>query len=412
MVAAGLAEVISKISGRALGYSVYVHWPYCNKICSYCNFNKYRQPETTDDESLRRSLVKEVTTLLEHAHFPPVTSVYFGGGTPSLAPPTTIYGVLEAIRGVAGLLSDTEVTLEVNPTMDVLDKLAEFRDAGINRLSVGVQSLDNHMLSHIMGRDHTGSHARHVMERARLLFPRRVSSDLMFGLPEQTTSDWHHQLSSILATTDGHASLYQLTIERGTPLATELDKGVWLKPSDDTIAEMYEMAIVFLQERGFFRYEISNFAQANCQSVHNINYWLGGSYIGVGPGAHSRYHDPACNAWRRTINALTPHQWMHQVLSGGSGVKDRRFVEQRERFEEVVMTSLRTSYGLHKEVCEKFDIEWSTFVSLLQTDCGDLFSNNLLQVDSHHLVATDKGLNVIDSILVNILVCLDKLIEE
>ncbi|NWQ84159.1 RSAD1 protein, partial [Columbina picui] len=260
-------------------------WPYCRKHCSYCNFNKYVVP-AVDEAAVRACLVQEARTLLRLSQVQSVTSVFFGGGTPSLASPGTIAAVLEAVAGAAHLPAGAEVTLEANPTSASPARLAGFRAAGINRLSIGVQvrvalpgptpllvvpcvptaillppqSLDDTELQ-LLGREHTAAEAREAVEAARGLFPGRPSIDLLFGLPGQSQDTWAQGLAAALGLCDDHISLYQLTLERGTALAAQVSGGTLPAPPQDLLADMYQTARAMLVAAGFRHYEVSNFAR-------------------------------------------------------------------------------------------------------------------------------------------------------
>ncbi|XP_054077458.1 radical S-adenosyl methionine domain-containing protein 1, mitochondrial isoform X2 [Rissa tridactyla] len=305
--------------------AVYVHWPYCRKRCSYCNFNKYVVP-AVDEAAMRACLVREARTLLRLSQVQSVTSVFFGGGTPSLASPCTVAAVLEAIAGTAHLPAGAEVTLEANPSSASPPRLDGFRAAGINRLSIGVQSLDDAELQ-LLGREHTAAEARGAVEVARGLFPGRTSIDLIFGLPGQSQSAWARGLEAALGLCDDHVSLYQLTLERGTALAAQVSGGNLPAPPQDLLADMYQTACTMLVAAGFRHYEVSNFARKGALSTHNLSYWRAEQYIGVGPGAHGRFvpwGEGGCSREAR-VQTLEPDAWMREAGGGaGPGAAHRR----------------------------------------------------------------------------------------
>ncbi|XP_064007794.1 radical S-adenosyl methionine domain-containing protein 1, mitochondrial [Pogoniulus pusillus] len=262
--------------------ALYVHWPYCRKRCSYCSFNKYVVP-AVDEAAMGTCLVREARTLLRLSQVQSVSSVFFGGGTPSLASPRTIAAVLEAVAGAAHLPAGTEVTLEANPSSAGTQRLADFKAAGVNRLSIGIQSLNDAELR-LLGREHTAAEARGTIEVARRLFPGRTSLDLIFGLPRQSREAWAQGLEAALGLCDDHISLYQLTLERGTLLAAQVWGGALPAPPQDLLADMYLTAHAVLVAAGFRHYEVSNFARKGALSTHNLSYWRAEQYIGVGPG--------------------------------------------------------------------------------------------------------------------------------
>ncbi|XP_067285161.1 radical S-adenosyl methionine domain-containing protein 1, mitochondrial isoform X1 [Pseudorasbora parva] len=265
--------------------SLYVHWPYCLKRCSYCNFNKYIPRSQNHAVLMTECLQKETQTLLQLSQVSRISSVFFGGGTPSLAHPSTIAAVLETVSKNAHLSDDAEVTLEVNPTPAGKASLNDFMLAGVTRFSIGIQSLnDDHL--RILGRDHNSQHALQTVSEARMLCPGRVSVDVMFALPGQSVKSWESELEKLLPVCDDHISLYQLTLERGTQLFKQVERGELSVPGEDATADMYKSARRVLEKAGFCQYEVSNFAKNSTVSEHNIGYWKGHQYIGVGPALH------------------------------------------------------------------------------------------------------------------------------
>lgn len=393
--------------GMPFGYGVYVHWPYCTELCSYCNFNKYRQPSYIDHSKLLDSYVTELQHLLQLADYPTVTSVYFGGGTPSLAPPTTVEAILDCIRSSVGLSSHkVEVSLEINPRLDVIEKLNQFEEIGVNRLSVGIQSLNDDRLI-TMRRDHTASHALEVLNRACSLMPAgKTNVDLMFGLPGQELDEWVDHLTQISIHPIGHVSLYQLTLESSTPLAKAVRRREISLPPKSIVTDMYFSASEILERQGLCQYEVSNYATNGCMSNHNLNYWLGGNYIGIGPGAHSRYQSPQSSNWICSINALTPQQWINAVSKEGHSMKAIKEITPMERFEEILVTSMRTRYGLSQTHCESFDLDFHQLLKSFQLHCPALFTTNLLHSTDSSLTATAKGLAVMDTLITDLYIAM------
>ncbi|XP_063266185.1 radical S-adenosyl methionine domain-containing protein 1, mitochondrial isoform X2 [Prinia subflava] len=329
--------------------ALYVHWPYCRKRCSYCNFNTYVVP-AADEAALRACLLREAQTLLRLGRVHSVTSVFFGGGTPSLASPATVAAVLEAVAGAAHLPAGAEVTLEANPSSTSTSRLAGFRAAGVNRLSIGVQSLDDAELR-MLGREHTAAEARKAVEAARELFPGRTSIDLLFGLPGQSREAWAQRLEAALRLCDDHISLYQLTLERGTALAAQVRAGALPAPCQDLLADMYHTARTVLVAAGFRHYEVSNFARKGALSTHNLSYWQAEQYIGVGPGAHGRFvprGEGGCSREAR-VQTLEPVAWMREVQRQGHGTRSWVVLSQLEQLEELLALGLRTDEGVTHE---------------------------------------------------------------
>ncbi len=406
-----MEKMLANLISKPAGYSVYVHWPYCLKICSYCNFNKYRLPlsKVDDNEKLRHSFIKQLSRLLHKSQFPIVTSVYFGGGTPSLAPPNTISSILNTIRREVGLAKGAEITLEVNPTEDVIDKMAVFKEVGVNRVSIGVQSLNDGLLEDILYRSHNASNARHVVcEASRLFGGGAVNVDVMFGLPGQTDGDTVNDVNELLQICPGigHFSLYQLTLERGTEMFKYVKNKKWILPSENDVTHCYEELISELNKHKFVQYEISNFAREGFESAHNQNYWLGGNYIGIGPGAHSCYRDPlVASKWWKTVNCLTPAKWMKELEIDASGILSEKSVSDWERFEEVFCSCLRTNVGFTKQTCSLFGIEFKDIVNIFNSEVNRFVVDGYVTVNETSIKASrDKGRMVLDTILPYILV--------
>ncbi|XP_008151914.2 radical S-adenosyl methionine domain-containing protein 1, mitochondrial [Eptesicus fuscus] len=384
--------------------ALYVHWPYCEKRCSYCNFNKYI-PRGVDEAAMRSCLVTEAQTLLRLSGVQRVESVFFGGGTPSLASPHTVAAVLEAVAQTAHLPADSEVTLEVNPTSAPASRLAAFGAAGVNRLSIGLQSLDDTELQ-LLGRTHSASDALRTLAEARCLFPGRVSVDLMLGLPAQQVRPWLGQLEELLRLCDDHVSLYQLSLERGTALFAQVQRGALPAPDPELAAEMYQEGRAVLREAGFRQYEVSNFARNGALSTHNWTYWQCGQYIGVGPGAHGRFVPQGAGGLAREarIQTLEPDNWMKEVKLFGHGTRKRFSLGELELLEEVLAMGLRTDVGVTHQHWQQFEP---------QLTLGDVFGaseavnalleQGLLLLDRRGLRCSWEGLAVLDSLLLTLL---------
>ncbi|NWU91500.1 RSAD1 protein, partial [Upupa epops] len=379
-------------------------WPYCRKRCSYCSFNTYVVP-VVDEAVIGSCLVRETRTLLHLSQVQSVTSVFFGGGTPSLASPRTIAAVLEAVAAAAHLPNGAEVTLEANPSSARAQCLEGFKAAGVNRLSIGVQSLDDTELQ-LLGREHTAAEARRAVEDAQGIFPGRTSLDLIFGLPGQSLGAWTCGLEAALELCDDHISLYQLTLERGTALAEQVSKGVLPTPPQDLLADMYQTARATLVAAGFRQYEVSNFARKGALSTHNLSYWQADQYIGVGPGAHGRFvpRGEGGHSREARVQTLEPNAWMREVLSQGHGTKRRVVLSPLEQLEEVLALGLRMDEGItHKR--------WAHFSPHLSLEAvfgvpGEakaMQQQGWLVLDGSGLRCTWQGLALLDSLLPDLL---------
>ncbi|XP_036124604.1 radical S-adenosyl methionine domain-containing protein 1, mitochondrial isoform X1 [Molossus molossus] len=388
--------------------ALYVHWPYCEKRCSYCNFNKYI-PRGVEEAAVRGCLVTEAQTLLRLSGVQRVDSVFFGGGTPSLASPHTVAAVLETVAQATYLPADSEVTLEANPTSAPASRLAAFGAAGVNRLSIGLQSLDDTELQ-LLGRTHSASDALQTLAEARCLFPGRVSVDLMLGLPAQQVRPWLRQLEELLRHCDDHISLYQLSLERGTALFTQVQQGALPAPDPELAAEMYQEGRAVLREAGFRQYEVSNFARNGALSTHNWTYWQCGQYIGIGPGAHGRFMPQGAGGLTREarIQTLEPDNWMKEVMLFGHGTRKRLPLGELELLEEVLAMGLRTDVGITHQHWRHFEPQltlWDVFGRSVEVDA--LLEQGLLLLDHRcgewGLRCSWEGLAVLDSLLLTLL---------
>ncbi|XP_061568317.1 radical S-adenosyl methionine domain-containing protein 1, mitochondrial [Cololabis saira] len=393
--------------------SLYVHWPYCLKRCSYCNFNKYI-PKGNNDDIMTECLQRETETLLQLSQVSCITSVFFGGGTPSLAHPSTIAAVLETVSKQATLSDQAEVTLEVNPTPVGMSKLEDYRHAGVNRFSIGVQSLQDDDLKSL-GRDHSSLEALKTLEEARRLCPGRVSVDVMFGRPKQTLQSWEQELSEMLRVCDDHVSLYQLTLERGTQLFKQVESGQVTMPSEEATAEMYYIARKTLHQHGFLQYEVSNFARHNSVSHHNLNYWKGKQYIGVGPGAHGRFVPLTEGVVVREARTQTlePDVWIREVQQRGHGTRRRIPLSHLDLLEEVLVMGMRMTEGINHKHWDLFSPQMDLYkIFGASIDVQELLQSGQLILDNRGMRCSWDGLALLDSILPALLVELEKQILQ
>ncbi|KAL3986976.1 cystatin-A/B [Sarotherodon galilaeus] len=392
--------------------SLYVHWPYCLRRCSYCNFNKYISKEN-NDHIMTKCLQRETETLLRLSQVSCITSVFFGGGTPSLAHPSIFAAILETVSRQVNLSHEAEVTLEVNPTPAGKSRLEDYCRAGVNRFSIGVQSLQDEDLKSL-GRDHDSHEALQTIEEARRLCPGRVSVDVMFGRPKQTVESWETELSELLRVCDDHVSLYQLTLERGTQLFKQVECGAVTMPSEDVTAEMYQRARKTLHQHGFQQYEVSNFARHNSVSHHNISYWKGNQYIGVGPGAHGRFVPLGEGGVVREARTQTlePDVWIREVRQRGHGTRRRLPLGHLELLEEVLVMGMRMTEGINHKHWEMFSPQNGldeVFGESIVVQ--ELLQSGQLILDDRGLRCSWEGLALLDSILPALLVELERQIS-
>ena len=326
---------------EAQDLAVYVHWPFCAAKCPYCDFNSH-VVRAVDHGAWAAALEREVDRHAAELPDRRVTSVFFGGGTPSLMAPATAERVLARIAQRWQVANDVEITLEANPTSVEAAKMRGFRLAGVNRVSLGVQALDDAALRRL-GRMHSAAEALAAVEVARAEFE-RVSLDLIYARQDQSLSDWEGELARALALGQDHLSLYQLTVEPGTRFG-DLSVAGRLRglPDEDLAADMYEATQAMTAAAGLPRYEVSNHARPGAESRHNLTYWRGGDWIGIGPGAHGRFN--GLGGAVRTEGHRMPAAWL-AAEAQGSGESLREGVDAPDRAETYLMMGLRLADGV------------------------------------------------------------------
>lgn len=322
--------------------AVYIHWPYCLKKCPYCDFNSH-VADHVDHHNWRDAYAREIAYYGELIGQRQVRSIFFGGGTPSLMQPETVAHVIDQVQRTWQLSNDCEITLEANPTSIEMHKFQGFYDAGINRVSVGVQSLRDDQLG-FLGREHSATQALKALEIANDVFD-RVSFDLIYARPSQTMTEWRDELTEALQYAKGHLSLYQLTIEDGTQFKTLRDSGRLVELDGDIAADMYAMTQSMMDDAGIPAYEISNYARAGQESRHNLAYWRYQDYVGIGPGAHGRLTLPDGRKVA-TRTHKSPDHWMALVNDNGHGAKPFEDLDAQTQLEERIMMGLRLRYGI------------------------------------------------------------------
>jgi oxygen-independent coproporphyrinogen-3 oxidase len=376
-----------------MNLAIYVHWPYCVSKCPYCDFNSH-VGDTQDQDKWRRAYRRE----LEHyaALLPGrnVTSVFFGGGTPSLMEARTVEDILQNIARLWRIDADAEITLEANPSSAEADKFAAFRAAGVNRLSLGVQSLEAEALQ-FLGRAHDADEARRAVTLAAKNFP-RFSFDLIYARQGQTPEAWQRELHEALALAGDHLSLYQLTIEPHTQFYTRAKRGESLTATDDHAVAMFEATQEIMEAAGLPAYEISNHARAGQQSRHNLTYWHYEDYIGIGPGAHGRYHDGAARFAVEDHKA--PDIWLDEVAAKGHGIKNKDALDDEIAMREALMMGLRLREGIdHALWRRKFPKSLPEFLPAERL--AHLQKEGYIAEDSKTLRATQAGLQRLNAVL-------------
>ncbi len=326
----------------AAGFGVYVHWPFCAAKCPYCDFNSHVRHGGVDQSEFLAGYLKEIGHLRAKIGKRQTETVFFGGGTPSLMDPATVEALLEAIHSAWPIASDAEITLEANPSSVEAERFKGYRVAGINRVSLGVQALNDADLKSL-GRLHSVSEALSALDVAQSTFD-RYSFDLIYARPNQSLSDWKAELGQAIAMGSRHLSLYQLTIEEGTPFAALHKAGRLVVPEAELADDLYALTQEMTEAAGLPAYEVSNHAAAGEESRHNLLYWRYGEYVGVGPGAHGRI--VVAGERFATSTERMPERWLSSVQNAGAAFSDYEPVEVSEQADELLLMGLRISEGV------------------------------------------------------------------
>ncbi len=374
-----------------LGFGIYVHWPFCESKCPYCDFNSHVRKSAPDQKKYLSAFNAELTYFAQYSSTKVVTSIFFGGGTPSLMEPATVAGILEIIRNNWSLSEDLEITLEANPSSVEANRFKAFQSVGINRVSLGIQSLDDTHLKKL-GRLHNVTDAINAIETARNNFE-NVSIDLIYARQDQLIKDWQIELKRALNFETNHLSLYQLTIENNTPYFTLHQSGKLKVPDSDECADFYLATQEICNEFQMPAYEISNHAKFNSECKHNLNYWRYGDYIGVGPGAHGRL---TINSQRfATLIEKHPETWLKCVESDSHGVINFDQLSDIDCGNEYLIMALRTTEGIDLNRFEQLSGQQ------LNSEKLDYFFDNGLLIKSkdQHIKPTEKAFLLVNSIV-------------
>ena len=329
----------------AAAFGVYIHWPFCMSKCPYCDFNSHVRHGGIDEARYVQAFLREIETTAARAPGRTVSTIFFGGGTPSLMSPATVSAILDGVAKHWTVAPDIEVTLEANPTSVEAERFRGFRSAGVNRVSLGVQALDDRSLKEL-GRLHTAEEAMKAVGIARSVFD-RYSFDLIYARPGQSTQDWAKELNMAISEAAEHLSLYQLTIEADTPFFALHANGKLVTPDEDLSRDLYDVTQEVCDKAGLAAYEISNHAREGAQCRHNLVYWRGDDYAGIGPGAHGRLERDG----RRyaTATEKRPESWLMRVESLGHGLIVDEALTREERADEYLLMGLRLAEGIDPE---------------------------------------------------------------
>jgi oxygen-independent coproporphyrinogen-3 oxidase len=373
--------------------SIYIHWPFCKSKCPYCDFNSHVR-EKIDTEIWLEAYLKEIDYFTEYLSDKKIVSIFFGGGTPSLMPPHIAGAIIEKLAKNFMVASNVEITLEANPTSIEAEKFKAFAKEGINRVSVGIQSLNEQDLK-FLGRTHSREDAIDAILIAKDNFD-KYSFDLIYARPHQTLSSWEEELTGALKLAKDHLSLYQLTIEKGTPFYSAFSNKQFTLPDENLASDLFNLTQKIMADHAMPAYEISNHAKVGSECLHNLTYWRYQDYLGIGPGAHSRIDNKA------VMMIHSPEKWLQIVKEKGVGIQTESALSKKERIEEMLLMGLRLTDGINIKTFEnRFDDRLENL--LLAKNIEYLLQDNLIEVNEN-IKATSKGRLLLNQIIARLVV--------
>ena len=376
------------------GFGIYVHWPFCAAKCPYCDFNSHVRHQPVDQDRFVRAFERELAHFADMTGRRTVESVFFGGGTPSLMEPATVGRILDAIAGHWSMDGNAEISMEANPSSVEADRFRGYRSAGVNRMSLGVQSLHDRDLK-LLGRLHDAETALKAIDIARSTFP-RLSFDLIYARPDQTLDGWRQELEQAISLAADHLSLYQLTIEEGTPFFALHKAGKLNVPDSDLGAEFYALTQEITEARGLPAYEVSNHARPGAECRHNLVYWRYGDYVGVGPGAHGRLSVGATK--RATATERHPETWLENVETHGHGMVENTGLSEEELGDEYLLMGLRLVEGVDLSRYEAL-----AHRSVDPKRLSDLLEHGMVErLGENRVRATREGFFVLDAVVADL----------
>ena len=377
---------------------MYVHWPFCAAKCPYCDFNSHVRHKPVDQEVYVEAYKREIAHMVSLVPDRHVTSIFFGGGTPSLMEPDTVGTIIDAISDHWSIDANAEITLEANPTSVEARRFKGYRQRGVNRVSLGVQSLRDEQLR-FLGRLHSAEEAKAAIALAREIFP-RLSFDLIYARPKQKPEEWAVELEEAIALAADHLSLYQLTIEEGTPFFDLHRRGKFTVPDPDQSAELFELTHEITTAHGLPAYEISNHAAEGAGSLHNLTYWRYQDYAGIGPGAHGRL--TINDRKHATVCESNPEIWWQKVMASGNttghGMREMELLSGHEAADEMLLMGLRLREGIDPKRHQKLAGK-----SLDPVRIRELSALGFLEISSTgNLRATQQGAMVLDAVVADL----------
>lgn len=376
------------------GFGIYIHWPFCAAKCPYCDFNSHVRHGAVDQERFVQAFKTELGEFARQTPDRRVTSIFFGGGTPSLMKAGTVGAILDAVARYWTVSQSAEISLEANPTSVEADRFKGYAAAGVNRVSLGVQALNDPDLGYL-GRRHSAQEALSALALAREIFP-RLSFDLIYGRPGQRLADWKRELDQALQQAADHLSLYQLTIEPDTTFEALARAGKLNMPDADILADFYETTVQQCEDAGLPAYEISNFAAPGAECRHNLTYWRYQDYVGSGPGAHGRIATPSGR--RATRCEASPEQWLDRVEQSGTGVVEDLSLSPQEAGDEMLLMGMRLREGIAPSAFQKYSGH-----ALDPERLADLITYGMIEpVGPDRIRATAAGFSVLDAVIADL----------
>jgi oxygen-independent coproporphyrinogen-3 oxidase len=380
--------------GNEKEFGVYVHWPFCAQKCPYCDFNSHVRHAAIDEARYVRAFATEIAATAKRIPSRTVSTIFFGGGTPSLMQPSTVSAILDEIGKHWSIAPDVEVTLEANPTSVEATRFRGYRAAGVNRVSLGVQALNDASLKQL-GRLHTAQEALDAVAIARSIFD-RYSFDLIYARPRQTPAEWSAELKQAIGEAAEHLSLYQLTIEPDTPFFALRQSGKLIVPDDDTGRILYDVTQDICAAAGLPAYEISNHARPGAECRHNLVYWRGHEYAGIGPGAHGRLNIDGARV--ATETERKPELWLMRAESLGHGLITNELLMPNEQADEYLLMGLRLAEGIDVQrytALSGRDLNQERISALLQQGAVETMPSGRLRV-------TLSGFPVLDAVVADL----------
>ena len=374
-----------------MSISIYIHYPFCKSKCPYCDFNSYCNLKI-DEEELIKAYLNEIEYYKDIIKDKIIDTIYFGGGTPSLMSEKLLSNIMNKINSLYKINQNCEISLESNPNSINYEKLKSFKDIGINRLSIGVQSLIDEDLK-FLGRIHNKNEAIEAINTAQKIFNDKYSIDLIYGRPNQNLNEWKEELNEAIKLSPFHISLYQLIIEKGTPFYRNKIQ----TPNEDIATKLYEETHNILEKNNIFQYEISNYAKNGYECKHNLVYWNNGEWIGIGAGAHGRIN---INQKRYSIqNLKKPLNWLDKTLKNKNGISIKKLLSKQEIIEEYLIMGLRIKDGIKIKNLQK-NIDCNNLYDILdKSNIEFLAKLNLINANDKNIKLTKNGFLLLNSII-------------